>query len=301
MSVCPIRGESNKRTDFMIIGRDVTEKVKVEAALSEQQAQMKAIFDNANIGIAMLNAHGLILRMNNHLSEMFGVDSSKTVGAPFLNLIDEKKCPYACQETSFDSCPLFQAEEVTTTIETELTRTDGTSFWGNLSITPVFDKSKNVDAFICIVIDITDQKAFESQLLKQQDDLSKEVEKQTRRLTNAYKSIKSSNEELMTASIQKDLFLASVNHELRTPLNGIIGFSDLLAGERYGPLTEKQKEYVKLISSSGTHLYELISDLLDVVRFDAGKMTLARETLRPDEFIRPALSMLQNQIGRAHV
>ncbi|MFH1377368.1 MAG: PAS domain S-box protein [Planctomycetota bacterium] len=301
VSVSPVKGDSEKRTDFMIIGRDITERVQIQAALSEQQAQMKAIFDNANIGIAMLDAGGAILRMNNHLAEMFGINLDDTLGSPFLNLIDESKCPYACKASDFKSCPLFQTEEGTTTIETELTSQKGLSFWANLSITPVFDKTKKVVAYVCIVIDISDQKAFESQLLKQQDDLSKEVEKQTRRLTNAYKSIKGTNEELKNASVQKDLFLASVNHELRTPLNGIIGFSDLLSGERYGPLNDKQKEYVKLISSSGTHLFELISDLLDVVRFDAGKMTLAREALRPDEFIRPALSMLQNRLNKKHI
>jgi DNA-binding response OmpR family regulator/anti-sigma regulatory factor (Ser/Thr protein kinase) len=73
----------------------------------------------------------------------------------------------------------------------------------------------------------------------------------------------------------KDQFLSTMSHELRTPLNAVLGFSDLLADERYGSLNERQKRYVSNIHSGGQHLLKLISDILDLSKIEAGRMDLA--------------------------
>jgi len=68
-----------------------------------------------------------------------------------------------------------------------------------------------------------------------------------------------------------------MSHELRTPLNAVLGFSDLLDDERYGPLNDRQKRYVAHIHTGGKHLLKLISDILDLSRIEAGKMELSRD------------------------
>jgi PAS domain S-box-containing protein len=78
----------------------------------------------------------------------------------------------------------------------------------------------------------------------------------------------------------KDQFLSTMSHELRTPLNAVLGFSDLLADERYGPLTEKQHRYLKHIHTGGKHLLRLINDILDLSRIEAGRLQLAIESVR---------------------
>lgn len=76
------------------------------------------------------------------------------------------------------------------------------------------------------------------------------------------------------ANKAKSEFLASMSHELRTPLNSIIGFSDMLFTQNFGPLNEKQSRYVNNIKVSGNHLLKLINDVLDISKVEAGKMEL---------------------------
>jgi PAS domain S-box-containing protein len=76
------------------------------------------------------------------------------------------------------------------------------------------------------------------------------------------------------ASAAKSEFLAKMSHELRTPLNSIIGFSDMLADESFGPLNEKQRRYVTNVLTSGRQLLQLINDILDLSKVEAGRMDL---------------------------
>jgi signal transduction histidine kinase len=73
----------------------------------------------------------------------------------------------------------------------------------------------------------------------------------------------------------KSEFLANMSHELRTPLNAILGFSDLMKNELFGPLAAQYREYAGLIYESGDHLLNLVSDLLDIAKIEAGKFTLS--------------------------
>jgi CheY-like chemotaxis protein len=84
-------------------------------------------------------------------------------------------------------------------------------------------------------------------------------------------------EEAERSSKFKDQFLSTMSHELRTPLNAVLGFSDLLADERYGPLNDRQQRYVAHIHTGGKHLLKLISDILDLSKIEAGRMELTRE------------------------
>jgi signal transduction histidine kinase len=84
--------------------------------------------------------------------------------------------------------------------------------------------------------------------------------------------------ELEYASRMKSEFLANMSHELRTPLNGIIGFTEFLIDEKPGPLRPKQKEYLSDVLNSARHLLQLINDVLDIAKVEAGKMELHPET-----------------------
>lgn len=87
------------------------------------------------------------------------------------------------------------------------------------------------------------------------------------------------NRDLERADKLKTEFLANMSHELRTPLNAVIGFSQLLDQQFYGPLNDKQLEYVGEIQSAGEHLLELINDILDLSKIEAGRMDLDTEDL----------------------
>lgn len=85
------------------------------------------------------------------------------------------------------------------------------------------------------------------------------------------------NIELQEANRMKSQFLANVSHELRTPLNSIIGFSELLQEKAFGDLNERQMQYVEFIHSSGGHLLQLINNILDLSKIEAGRMELDLE------------------------
>ncbi len=92
----------------------------------------------------------------------------------------------------------------------------------------------------------------------------------------------------VAASQLKSEFLANVSHELRTPLNAIIGYSELLLSNIYGDLNEKQIDRLDRVHTSGKHLLELINDILDLSKIEAGKMTLEMVPLNIAEVVREA-------------
>ncbi len=100
----------------------------------------------------------------------------------------------------------------------------------------------------------------------------------------------------------KSRFLASVSHELRTPLNAIIGFSDVMRHEVMGPIgTPKYREYAELIRNSGAHLVDLISDLLDMSKIEAGKFTIERRLVDLKPLAEECVAMVQLAANEAGV
>jgi signal transduction histidine kinase len=89
-----------------------------------------------------------------------------------------------------------------------------------------------------------------------------------------FRDIQEANEQLRELDKMKTQFLANMSHELRTPLNSIIGFSRLILKGIDGPITEMQEEDLTSIHNSGQHLLNLINDVLDLAKMDAGKMAL---------------------------
>jgi signal transduction histidine kinase/DNA-binding response OmpR family regulator len=144
-------------------------------------------------------------------------------------------------------------------------------------------------AELAILIDafnemLTQIQQSEKALRKAHDELEQRVQERTAELEAAKKEVEEfshsillAKEEVERGSRFKDQFLSTMSHELRTPLNAVLGFSDLLADERYGPLNDRQQRYVAHIHTGGKHLLKLISDILDLSKIEAGRMELARE------------------------
>ena len=102
-------------------------------------------------------------------------------------------------------------------------------------------------------------------------------EKFTAELTLANRELELRNREIEQANRLKSEFLASMSHELRTPLHTIIGFSELLGEELEGPLNTKQKRFIDHVHKDSLHLLELINEILDISKIEAGKLTMHPE------------------------
>lgn len=109
----------------------------------------------------------------------------------------------------------------------------------------------------------------------------------------AQEHLRQANEELERASQLKSEFLASMSHELRTPLNSILGFSDLLQRGVGGTLTPRQVNHVKAIETSGKHLLQLINDILDLSKIEAGKTELDLKLVSLEPLFSQCLRMIQ--------
>lgn len=99
----------------------------------------------------------------------------------------------------------------------------------------------------------------------------------------------------------KSLFFAGVSHELRTPLNAIIGFSDMMRSRLFGPLPNKYAEYADLIHDSGQHMLDLIGDVLDLSKVDAGKYELTYHKFDVADVIRSSVKMLRPSADAAEI
>ncbi|GGB61189.1 hypothetical protein GCM10011505_47320 [Tistrella bauzanensis] len=118
-------------------------------------------------------------------------------------------------------------------------------------------------------------------------------------LAHAREDLARARDEAQAANHAKTAFLAHMSHELRTPLNAVIGMAETLKAQIFGPLVPKQMEYAGDIAHAGSHLLELINDLLDLARIEAGEATLDEEVVMVDDVVRPAIAMISGRARKA--
>jgi signal transduction histidine kinase len=116
-----------------------------------------------------------------------------------------------------------------------------------------------------------------------------------------FRELERKSAELEVASRHKSEFLASMSHELRTPLNAVIGFSEVLLERMFGDLNDRQEEYLHDILSSGRHLLELLNDILDLSKVEAGRMELERSSFSVRQTLEYGLSLMRERALRKGV
>lgn len=153
---------------------------------------------------------------------------------------------------------------------------DGEFYWERASISPVRNERGKITNYVAVKEDVTKLLQYEAEL-------------------------KQAKESAESANRAKSNFLAGMSHELRTPLNAIIGFSEVLQEQYFGPLNDKQKEYVSDILESGKHLLSLINDILDLSKVEAGKMELERSLVNIPELLSHSMIMIKEKAARHRI
>jgi hypothetical protein len=152
----------------------------------------------------------------------------------------------------------------------------GELYWELAAISAVRDVEGGISHYLAVKEDITDRKAMEDLLWQA---------KATAEAANRAKS----------------RFLADMSHELRTPLNSILGFSQLLELQGGESLSVKQREYLKFIREGGEHLLDMVNDVLDLSKVEAGKIALEKEPFDPAALIRRVLTTVRSLAAKKHL
>jgi PAS domain S-box-containing protein len=136
--------------------------------------------------------------------------------------------------------------------------------------------------------DVTERNQARAELDKYREHLEELVESRTAELSIA-------NEQLKELDKLKSMFIASMSHELRTPLNSIIGFSGLMLKKTFGELNDKHRDYTERVNKAGLHLLQLISDVIDISKVEAGRADIFPSKFLLNEMVTEAIDLIRPQ------
>ncbi|MBV9033333.1 MAG: PAS domain S-box protein [Acidobacteriaceae bacterium] len=264
---------------------DLTEQKRLIAREEQARAEARAerrfheLLEAAPDAIFELATDGRIVLINRAAERLFGYSRQELLGHSVDMLV-----PTALRQQHAHEREAYIANPRTRPMGSGLLegqRKDGTRFPVEISLSPVHrEKAVHTAA---VVRDVSERRQTEEQVRLLQ-------ERYTAELTASNRELALRNQEIERANRLKSEFLASMSHELRTPLHTIVGFAELLAEELEGSLNPKQKRFVSHIHKDSLHLLELINDILDLSKIEAGKLQLHRETFDARPVLEEVLS-----------
>jgi PAS domain S-box-containing protein len=245
---------------FVTMGQKDVTQIKVSNHSKILEAKFLGLLESVPDAIVMVNNTGRIVLINSQAETLFGHKKDDLLGQPIEILLPQRlRESHVGHRTQYFSEPKIRT--IGAGLELFACRKDGTEFPVEISLSPLHIEE---GAFAMSVIrDITGRKKLQEELGKKNQDLEEQnrLSQQTNRL--------------------KSEFLANMSHELRTPLNGIIGFAEIMHDEKVGPISADHKEYLADILTSARHLLQLINDVLDLSKVEAGKLEFTPERTDP--------------------
>lgn len=236
---------SDADMDVKVLGviMDVTEKKQIENKLFSERDILQVIMDNVPDPIYIMDVHHQYICANKGMAKLLGIDDpemaiGKTVYDFFTSEIADKFSEIE-QTILMSGVPVLNSEK-------ELPTPYGKN-WYSVTIIGVKNLNGEVSQLVGIFRDITQYKLSEEQL-------------------------RNSKEKAEQADKLKSTFLANMSHEIRTPINGILGFANLMEIREFE--RDKQIQYLRIINSSGKLLLNLINDIIDIAKIEAGQINL---------------------------
>ncbi len=258
-------------------GSGIDERMEAgEMALREAEAtarELRSILDTATDGVALLDRSGNVLGLNRSAEALFGFESSEIESRNFTALFAPES-----HRAAMDYLDGLASNGVASVLN------DGREVIGRVregGLIPLFMTlgrvGESADKFCAVFRDITQWKRAEEDLIH-------------------------AKRHAESASSAKSEFLAKISHEIRTPLNAILGFSEVMMEERFGPIgNDRYREYLRDIHQSGEHLISLINDLLDLSKIEAGKLDLNFASVDLNEIASQCMAIMQPQANRERI
>jgi len=242
-------------------------------AAEAEARELRSILDTATDGVVVIERDGRIASLSRSAEALFGYESSELVGKPFSELFAPES-----GRAALDYLDGLSLNGVASVLN------DGREVIGRVregGLIPLFMTmgriAEGTGKFCAVLRDITQWKRAEEDLL----NAKREAER---------------------ASSAKSDFLAKISHEIRTPLNAIIGFSEVMMDERFGPVgNDRYRQYLKDIHASGGHLVSLLNDLLDLSKIEAGKLDLTFASVDLTALLQQCVAIMQPQANRERI
>jgi len=240
---------------------NVTERNRTEEALRASEDRFKRIFNEAPLGIALIDSlTGHIQAVNPMFARIAGRTVEEMAHIDWMSITHPDDV-----QKDLDNMTLLNAGKISGfQMEKRYLHKEGKAVWINMTIAPVDAEDKAHRRHLCMIEDITERKQAEAELEQHRDHLEELVFARTSELAAARDAAEAANR-------AKSEFLANMSHELRTPMNGIMGMTDLVLRRVTDP---QQIDWLNKSKGSAQRLLAIINDILDVSRIDAGRMQL---------------------------
>jgi PAS domain S-box-containing protein len=246
---------------ILAVIEDITQRKRIERALQQAEISYRSIFENAIHGIFQTAADGTYLAANSALATLYGYDSPEA----FLQAQVKAQDLYLQPHRRDEFTTLIQQQKFVRSFESEVRRRDGNTLWISETARQVCDETGELLYYEGMVQDISDRKRAEL----------------------ALQAAKAAAD---AANRAKSEFLANMSHELRTPLNAVIGFTQIML--RDGATTPEQYNNLEIIHRAGEHLLDLINDVLEMSKIEAGKTVLSRDPFDLHDLIQSLQAMM---------
>lgn len=242
--------------------------------LRDSEQQTRSVIETAQDGFVAFDEKGGITDWNHQAEYIFGWAPEEAIGSSVQKLLIPERLLDRQWESLIGFHTPRRGSPLGRRLELIATHRSGHEFPAEVSIAVVLNERKR--HFNAFFRDITEQQEYKSAIEQKNRELGLR------------------NREVERANQLKSQFLASMSHELRTPLNAILGFSELLGDNSGGPLTEKQARWVEHIRKGGKHLLQLINDILDLAKIEAGQVELDIESFEAGSALPEVISNIRH-------